>query len=117
MSTDTQEPVAYIVRLESGCWIAPWKGDPGRTCVRDNAQRYATPAAAKRALAQARQYRPFADARIEPAKRKPGKPSLLGTRPMTDAEAKQRSREKAKRSTASAPDTHPDAASDSGTPV
>ena len=44
----------WIAELSQGCWLAPWEGDPGRTVVKDNAQRYATEGAAKVALTRAR---------------------------------------------------------------
>lgn len=114
MNADTQEPAAYIVQLEPGCWIAPWSGDPGRTAMRENAQRFATPAAAKRALALARRYHPFANARIEPAiaERKRGRPAI-GIEPMSGSERTKRWKQK--RATASSPDTPASAASDPGT--
>lgn len=54
-----------IVNLEHGVWIAPWTGDPGRTLVRSNAQRFTTEAEANTALADARQYREFKHAKVE----------------------------------------------------
>ncbi len=52
----------WIVELEEGVWIAPWSGDPGRTLVQDNAQKFRNERGARQALRYARQYRPFADA-------------------------------------------------------
>lgn len=49
----------YIVLLERGCWLAPWSGDPGRTCVERNAKRYKTIVKAAEALEKARAWRPF----------------------------------------------------------
>lgn len=54
----------YIVELRPGCWLAPWKGDPGRTCVQTSAKRYMAEADAKRALSNARKFRAFIDAKI-----------------------------------------------------
>jgi NTP pyrophosphatase (non-canonical NTP hydrolase) len=54
----------YIVKLEEGCWLAPWSGDPGRTCVEKNAMRYRMSDKAARALKRARMFSPFADASI-----------------------------------------------------
>ena len=28
-------PQGYIVELQPDCWLAPWRGDPGRTLVRE----------------------------------------------------------------------------------
>ena len=42
----------YIVELYGGTqFLAPWRGDPGRTCVRDSAKRYKSERAANCALA------------------------------------------------------------------
>lgn len=54
----------YIVELESNVWLAPWSGDPGRTLAKGNAKVFATYNRARRALAAAREYRPFASAMI-----------------------------------------------------
>jgi len=59
--------MAYIVELQEGCWLAPWRGDPGRTLVETSAQQFETAEGATHALAQARRYRPFANAVIRPA--------------------------------------------------
>ncbi len=58
--------VAAVVELEPGVWIAPWKGDPGRTLVVTSAKVYGSQATADRALKAARQFRPFPHARIYP---------------------------------------------------
>lgn len=57
---------AWIVELQPQVrmWIAPWEGDPGRTCVESSAKRFKTVAAAKAALTRARRYSPFKEARI-----------------------------------------------------
>ena len=55
---------AHIVQLESSVWLAPWKGDPGRTLVQTSAKTFATRAAATRALARARKFRPFPAAQV-----------------------------------------------------
>lgn len=49
----------YIVELEPGAWLAPWPGDPGRTCVQANARQYKTAAAARAAITRARKMRMF----------------------------------------------------------
>lgn len=58
---DKQE---HIVEIERGVWLAQWNGDPGRTLVIRNAQRFKGKSAAKGALTRARKYRPFEAARI-----------------------------------------------------
>ena len=45
----------WIVELYGGNqFLAPWQGDPGRTCLRSSAKRYKTEYAAKCALARAK---------------------------------------------------------------
>lgn len=60
----TARPAGYIIELEPGCWYAGNWGDPGRTLVINSAKLYGSERAAKRGLAVARTYRPFANARI-----------------------------------------------------
>ena len=55
----------YIVELESGVWLADWEGDPGRTVVKENAQKFQIERQAIRALKKAREYRPFNYAQIK----------------------------------------------------
>lgn len=54
-----------VVKLEDGCWLAEWEGDPPRTCKAEHAARFASHDAAVLALASARRYRPFRWARIQ----------------------------------------------------
>ena len=54
----------YIVKLEDGVWLATWDSDPGRTTVESAAKRFDTHYRAQLALRDARQFRPFADAKI-----------------------------------------------------
>ena len=56
---------AWIVELQPQVrmWLAPWTGDPGRTCVEASAKPFGTLAAAKAALTRARRYSPFKSAR------------------------------------------------------
>lgn len=61
----------YIVELEPGVWLAPWKGDPGRTLVESSARRYPNHRAAETALSFARSLRPFPSARILPVETTP----------------------------------------------
>jgi len=49
----------YIVELETGVWLAPWDGDPGRTTVKENAKRFDERLDALRAGEDAWKYRPF----------------------------------------------------------
>ena len=53
-----------IVQLEPGVWLADGDGDPPRTLRKENAKEFnGTPDAAK-ALAEARRYQPFENARF-----------------------------------------------------
>ena len=54
----------WIVELEEFVYIAPEKGDPGRTTCMLCAKRFDSIKQAEAALKRARQYRPFKDARI-----------------------------------------------------
>ena len=56
----------YIVEIESGVWLAPWDGDPGRTLVRDSAKRFRLASFAFKALNKAREYRNFENAKVIP---------------------------------------------------
>ena len=56
--------MSYIVELEKDVWIAPWKSDPGRTLVKENAEVFDSLIAAGAALAKARKYHPFENAEI-----------------------------------------------------
>ena len=67
-------PVEWVVELESGVWLAPWRGDPGRTLFAGSAKRFPTQAAAHRALVAARVYREFEGAQVM-AHRAPGSAS------------------------------------------
>jgi hypothetical protein len=55
----------FIVEIEKGVWLAPWKGDPGRTTTKENAKKYITKAGAVTAISVARLYRPFIDAKVK----------------------------------------------------
>lgn len=61
----------YIVELYGGSqFLAPWSGDPGRTCVLANAKRYKSEYAARCALAYAKRNYPrrdYSEARIASA--------------------------------------------------
>jgi hypothetical protein len=57
-------PRGFVVELQTGCWLAEWRGDPGRTLKLENAKRYATEVDAIRAKALARRLREFPDATI-----------------------------------------------------
>jgi len=54
-----REIAVYIVEISPGCWLAPWRGDPGRTLVKDNAKLFLTEHGAKTALGIARKRFPF----------------------------------------------------------
>jgi hypothetical protein len=54
----------WIVKLESGVWLANGDGDPPRTIVCANARAFPTYHAAESGLWLARTFRPFADAEI-----------------------------------------------------
>jgi len=54
----------YIVKLEKGVWVAPWSGDPGRTLVQENAQRFRKKHNAQQALTKSRKFRPFISAKV-----------------------------------------------------
>ncbi len=56
--------MTYIVELEEGCWLAPWRGDPGRTTVEARAKTFPTRRSAVGALGQARRHREYREARI-----------------------------------------------------
>lgn len=55
----------FVVKLEKGAWIAPWKSDPGRTLVLDNAKLFDTMSDATIGLGKARKHRPYLNAEIE----------------------------------------------------
>jgi len=54
----------FVIELQHGCWVANWEGDPGRTLLLSNAQRFDTRAEASRKLKECRIYRPFENAKI-----------------------------------------------------
>ena len=56
--------MSYIVELDRNVWIADIQGDPGRTLRQEDAQHFRTLAKAKKALREARNYRPFKAAEI-----------------------------------------------------
>jgi len=55
----------YIVQLDFECWLAPWQGDPGRTCVLESAKRFKSRKQAENALAKAREYRALNNAFVD----------------------------------------------------
>ncbi len=59
----------YIVELQRGCWLAPWRGDPGRTLVRVNARKYKTIKGANIALGRSKIYRDFPNSKIKNIKK------------------------------------------------
>lgn len=44
----------FLVEIQPGCWLAPWRGDPGRTLVFTSAKRFKSARAARAALARHR---------------------------------------------------------------
>lgn len=56
--------MTFIVELETGTWLAETEGDPGRTKVQDNAQRFESIKDAYDALDNARKHRPFEAASV-----------------------------------------------------
>lgn len=54
----------WIIELEKGVWVAPWKGDPGRTLNKEMARKFWRWQDAKTGLTLARKYRPFEHSRI-----------------------------------------------------
>lgn len=53
---------SWIVEIFGGNqWRAPWQGDPGRTCVIENAKRFKSEHAAQCALSRAKSYYPNRD--------------------------------------------------------
>lgn len=56
----------WIVELEPGTqWLAPWRGDPGRTSVRLSARRFGSIHGARVALGLARRFRSLRNAAIK----------------------------------------------------
>jgi len=60
----TEPKTKWIVELEKMVWLAPWDGDPGRTCSLEGAMRLSSRAKADRELSRARKYHPFERAKI-----------------------------------------------------
>ncbi len=54
----------FIVELEKNVWIADVDGDPGRTVVIENAQKFNSDIDAEKSLKSARSYRNFDRAEI-----------------------------------------------------
>lgn len=55
----------FIVELETGVWLAPWDGDPGRTQVKEYAKTFKSESAAHKAVEEARRYRRFKKVIVE----------------------------------------------------
>ncbi len=57
----------FIVQIyfNQDMWLAPWTGDPGRTCVKDSARQYKTKRGAKIALGMAQKQRRLPYAKIK----------------------------------------------------
>jgi len=58
----------WVVEIQPSCWLAPWTGDPGRTCLISNAKLFNTRPAAEKALQRAREYSPFTKAETYPVR-------------------------------------------------
>jgi len=56
-----------IVQIEHGVWLADGEGDPARTLDEKKAKKFNSLPKARRALTEARKYRPFEGATIESA--------------------------------------------------
>lgn len=56
--------MGFIVELEPGVYLAPWRGDPGRTLVKDSAKVFPGQPAAYRALARVFEIRAFSNPRV-----------------------------------------------------
>lgn len=54
----------YIVELEPGCWLARWRGDPGRTTRKDCAKHFRTKQLATEAKAKAIRLRNYRHAKV-----------------------------------------------------
>jgi hypothetical protein len=48
----------YIVEFEKGVFLAPWKGDPGRTLIESSAKQFDYKIAAQRALLKSKKDNP-----------------------------------------------------------
>lgn len=56
----------FIVELEPEVWLAEGIGDPCRTLRREFARQFSAESLAAQAITRARQYRPFAEAKVLP---------------------------------------------------
>lgn len=54
----------FLVELEKGVWLSKGSGDPPRTLLKENAQRFPDESSATKALVAARRYRSFANAKV-----------------------------------------------------
>lgn len=54
----------FIVKLEKGVWLAPWKGDPGRTIVKSHAKCFNTAKGAKIAATKSLGYKEFDNPKV-----------------------------------------------------
>lgn len=55
----------WIIELESGCWLAPWDGDPGRTLVKASAKQFRSRDTAVKSLMAAMKHREFTNPSVE----------------------------------------------------
>lgn len=61
---DSVESMAFVVEIESGVWLAPCDGDPGRTLDKSRAATFPTRKTAEMALRRARVFKDFRNAKI-----------------------------------------------------
>ena len=54
----------FIIKLQDDCWVANWEGDPGRTLLPINAQRFDSREEAIKKLKECKKYRHLEHAKI-----------------------------------------------------
>lgn len=54
----------YIVEIEPGCWLARWRGDPGKTTRRDCAKQFRSKELASEAKLKAIRLRNYRHAKV-----------------------------------------------------
>ena len=54
----------YVIELQHGCWVADREGDPGRTLLPINAQRFDSREEAIKKLEECKKYRHLEHAKI-----------------------------------------------------
>lgn len=61
--------IEYVVEIDEGCWLCDVEGDPGRTLVIENAQRFKSVEDAENEVEIARTYRLLRNVHIYPFNR------------------------------------------------